>query len=292
MAKKPTNLPAKAGTTAVSIEEELPDFMKEYQGPKGTENFGAEDVSIPRLKLAQSLTPEVKDGDADDGDFIHNITKEIIAKAGEPIRIIPIAMSKNYILWRDRKNNGGGIFARATRVVTPQGVRYAWDKPFTEFEDKIDGKTPVKYKTARFIDEDGLNQWGTQIPNNPESGPAATEHYNYIVILPDRNYEMIAISLSRTANRKAKDLNAMLKRGSAPAFGRVFELRSIEDSRGSDKFYNWEFKPAGYVQDPELFQQLERFYHEMKDRDINVDFSDGGDDHGPVVEGTQDRKGY
>lgn len=266
--------PVETGTQITVGDNMIPDFMREIAGPTGQENIDASDVNIPRLKLGQSMTPEVKDKLAEEGDFIHNITRQVIIPAGTTAAIIPICYSKQFILWRDRKDQGGGILARANRVKTADGVRYAWDKPNTEFSIKVGGKIAVTWKTARFIEDDGLGVWGSEVPNDPTSGVAATAHYNYVIMLPEHGNQMVAISLARTAAKPAKDLNAMMKMGTAPIFGRVFRLGSTRQEKDGTSFFNYQFLPAGFVQDRALFENLKSLHADLQEKGVNVDFSD------------------
>jgi hypothetical protein len=133
----------------------LPDYLKEYAGPSGTENIDSADINIPRLKLAQGLTPEVKDGIVKDGDLFHSITKQVLIPQGRAGIIIPVAYVKEYILWRDQQD-GGGIFARAKRVIEDGTVRYKWDNPKKEIKHKVKGVMSVTWRTKGYVDEDGL----------------------------------------------------------------------------------------------------------------------------------------
>lgn len=252
----------------------LPDFMKKYQG-EGQSDIASEDIKMPRLKIGQAMSPEVKDKKAEEGDLIHNITGQVICKAGEQLKVIPVAYSKEYILWYDRNGpKKGGIAARAKRVDEKGVIRYKWDKPNTKIEDKLDNKLPVEYNTKEYIDQDGLGDWGSQIPGDAESKPAASTHYNYVFMLPDHGNEMIAFSMSKTAAKKAQELNTMLKMGGAPIYGRVFNLSTFIDQAGEDKFANIHFDPAGLVSDEKMFMDLRSLYHNLKDKQIDVDFSD------------------
>ena len=264
---------AKKETLLAKASNEVPDWMKEYRG-EGQEDIQPEDMRMPRLKLGQSLTQEVKDKLAEEGDMIHNITKEVICPAGQTIHVIPICYSKEYILWRDIKN-GGGIFARARRVSDNGNIRFQWDKPGQVFEDKIGGTLKVKYETKKYIDEDGLGDWGSQISDDPDSKPAATAHYNYVFMLP--NKEMIAVSLSKTSAKKAEELNTMMKLGEAPTFARIFELSTYIEPGDGTSFANYQFKPAGLVQDQDLFMELRSLHESLKEKGINVDYSDEGE---------------
>jgi hypothetical protein len=253
----------------------VPEYLKEYAGPLGTENIDVDDVNIPRLKLGQSMTPEVKDGIVKDGDLFHSITKEVLIPVGQSGIIIPVAYMKEYILWRDRQD-GGGIFARARRVVTPDGdIRYAWDKPNSTFEHKIKGALKVTWRTKGFVDEDGLDRFGSAIPSDRDSQPAATAHFNYIVCLPDLGHQLVALSFNRSSAKKAKDLNAMLKMGNVPMFARQFKLGSLPDSNDAgDRFFNYSITPAGFIQSPTLFEELKRMFADLSHRDVAVDWSD------------------
>jgi len=266
VAKKQT-----AGAVAV------PDFMKNYVG-EGQDDISRDDITMPRLKLGQALTPEVQEGLAGEGDLIHNITREAICPAGEKLRIIAIAYTKEYILWYDRDGpQGGGIAARAFREKQPDGtVRYKWDKPNTTFSDKLDGKLPVEYTTSEYIDQDGLGEWGSQVPGDADSAPAATAHHNYVLILPDHDNQMVAISLSKSSEGKAKEFNTLQKMGPVPTYARIYELGTFTDvsKKKGDKFANYQFGKWNVVEDEDQFNALRDLHLSLKEKGVNVDFSD------------------
>ena len=108
---------------------------------------------------------------AEVGDIIHNITSEVICKAGETLAFVPVCVFKEYIIWFDRNGpKEGGVANRAYREVQKDGsVRYKWMTPNLVIEDKLDNKIPVRYECSTYIDQDGLNEWGTQIPGDQES---------------------------------------------------------------------------------------------------------------------------
>lgn len=264
---------AVAKRNSTELSDPLPDWMKKYEG-EGQDDISRDDILMPRLKLAQSMSLEVKDKKAEEGDFIHNITGEILCKAGDTINIIAVAYAKEFILWYDRKGPKDGIAARAKKVIENGQVRYKWDKPNTEFEDSVGGNVKVKYKTKRYIDEDGLGDWGTQIPGNPDSPPAATAHNNYVVILPDNDNQMVALSLARTADRKAREFNTMLKMGSAPTYARIYKLGSFIDQSGDNRFANYQFIGFDIVMDEVFFNSLREMHESLRSKGINVDYSD------------------
>jgi hypothetical protein len=255
----------------------LPSYLQGFQGPTGTEDIGAEDVTVPRLKIGQDMSKEVQSGDVERGDLFLNVTGSTLVEAGEKLPFVVLARAKEYILWRPKKDNGGGILARAKPVQTPDGVRYAWDKPNQSFEVKIEGVQKVTWKTKTYIDEDGLGEWGSEIPGDKDSKIAATAHHNYVVILPTKDDLIVALSLSRTASPKAKDFNAMLKMGKGPLQSRIYTVETVDDNRGDDAFKNYKFLAAGFVPSEADFKRYEALATSFKQKSFTIDQTDGDD---------------
>lgn len=250
----------------------LPAYLQEYAGAIGTEGISNDDVSIPRIKLAQALTPEVQDGAVSAGDLFLNVTGEVLATAGKPLRFIPVATGKEYILWSPER--GEGILARAKRVRHGASVRYEWDKQNEEFSVKFKNGPKVTWKTERFVEDNNMHKFGSAA--GPDSGPAATAHHNIIAVLPDHGDMVVALSLSRSQEKRAKDLNAMLKMSSIPIFARVFEVKSVDERSGSgDEYKNYKFSPAGFVEDQGKFEMFKSIYEGFSDGGFSVDQSDG-----------------
>lgn len=261
----------------VAANSSLPSYLAGFTGPTGTEDIGAEDVTIPRLKIGQDMNKEVQSGDVERGDLFLNVTGATLVEAGVKLPFVLLARAKEFILWRPKKDNGGGILARAKPVNTPDGVRYAWDKPNTTFDVKVEGLVAVKWKTKTYIDEDGLGDWGSEIPGDKDSKIAATAHHNYVVVLPTHDDLLVALSLSRTAAPKAKDFNAMLKMGKGPLQSRIYAVETFDDSRDGHDFKNYKFTSAGFVPSKADFQRYEALAVSFKTKTINIDQTDGDD---------------
>jgi hypothetical protein len=277
MAKKKTGTEVAvnepAGAVAIVGAAQLPAYLKDFRGPTGTEGIQSEDITLPRLKIGQDMNPEVQEGDVERGDLFLNLTGEIVNPAGERLPFAVLGQNKEYILWRPKKDNGGGILARAKPVQTPDGVRYAWDKPNETFEVKVEGRIAVTWATKEYIDEDGLSEWGSEIPGDASSGIAATAHHNYVVILPTVGDSIAALSLSRTAASKAKDFNGMLKIGNGPLQARLYTVETVDQEKDSHKFKNYKFRPAGYGTE-EQYNKYAALAASFKGKTINVDQSD------------------
>lgn len=245
---------AKLDNAAIALAgEALPDFLVGVKR-EDKSNLDQSDIVVPRIKIAQDGNPEVKSGDIPKGALFINVTGEIVAKFAEPLIFVPIFQAKEYILWRDQQDQGGGMLARAQPVNVDGKIRYKWNKPNTKFETKVKGVLPTTWVTKEYIDEDGLDQWGTQIAGNPDSPPAATVHYNYVVMLPQFGNTFAAFSLSKSQTKRAKDLNSMLEMSQLPIYARVIRVATEpEKNDAGQEFFNVRFKPFGAVKDKDLF---------------------------------------
>jgi len=286
--KKEETLPTVPETKAVANKTQ--SWLAGYQGTGGMDQIEVADIAIPRIKIGQSMSDEVKSGACAEGDLFINVTGEIIAKAGEPLRFIPVAYAKEYMLWRDRKDNGGGILARAKKIMQGGQARYEWDKPHEKFENKVDGKIKVVWETKQYCtdkkldecakDEDNLAAWGSEIPGDDESGIAATAHHNYVVMLPDFDNMVCALSLSRSQTKRAKDLNAAIKMSKIPMFARVFKATTETENKDANSYKNYRFKPAGMVEDEDVGRAAMDMYENFASKGFTVDQRDGDNDAG------------
>ncbi len=248
------------------VEDKLPAYLQDYQGPMGSENIEVEDVEIPRIKLGQGTSPEVKDKSVPEGAFFLNVTGQVLAAPGEPLRIVVVGQSKEFILWKDQLFEGGGIFARAHKVEVGGEAEYEWDKPGQTFKNMIKGVLAVEWTTGKYVSDNLMDKFGSSDVKNQDSVPAATGHFNYVVLLPDHDNIVAAISLSNSAFKRGKKFNALLKMPSKfPTFARVYNVTSDDQTNPAGQIYkNWVIKPAGNIEDDlfpvtlELFKQFDR----------------------------------
>jgi len=250
----------------------LPAFLQEYKGRTYAEDIDNEDVTIPRVKLAQGLTPEVKAGTVLDGALFLNIDGTVLADPEKPLRFIPVAKSKEFILWNPQR--GEGILARARPVQHGGRTRYEWDKKDSAFEVKFKDGPKVTWNTKTYVDENGMDKWGSRIPGDDDSGPAATAHFNYVVVLPDHGNMVAALSLSRSQVKRAKDLNALFKMGDLPFFARFFEVQTTPEKNDDGDYFNYKFVPAGTLEDANTFTHAKALHDGFVETGYTVDQSD------------------
>ncbi len=243
MAKAPATTPKDKPPSSIMLADDLsaiPDFMRPDVG-KGTENIGMEDMDTPRIKLMQGLSPELESHtDLRIGHFYHTAND---LSLGASFRAVAVYTDQRYILWRPR-DMGGGILARAD-----DGEH--WQPANREFEvtlDKKMGGAKVKWTTADTVARSGLAEWGSMNPDDPDSQPAATLMYNFVLAFPDRPDLIPAvISFQRTSVRAAKKLNSKLKTVRSPMFGLVlqFEQPVIVDAGSAQRACRRQARDAG-----------------------------------------------
>lgn len=215
-------VPAATGQGFMTREDQLPEWMRGKAG-QGLEQIRPEDVEVPRLKLLQALSPELKQSETmRAGQWMHSITEQGF---GNKIRVIPLYADQSYILWRPRKS-GGGILARAM-----DGIH--WTPSDGVFNVKLDNGKDVTWKTATTVAKSGLAEWGSTDPSDPNSAPAATRMYN-LVVLPIDFMETgpAVVTMQRSSIRVARKLFSQLKLARAPLYGLVFDLSS-DDAKNS-----------------------------------------------------------
>ena len=207
------------------------------------DNFDSSDMVLPRIALLQGTSEICKDFDeANPGTFWHTGLDVVL----DPLRFVICKRHKRYLLQAPMADNQG-ILARADDAKT-------WDILGT-WEVVQDRKTNRKV-TWTIDDKDvmrsGLANWGTSDPELPNSPPAATMFYEYVVLLPDHlDYGMSVISLARSAIKKAKrglnDKIMLHASNSKPMYSLMFQADVVEEPNDINSFYNWKFTSAGFV---------------------------------------------
>lgn len=274
--------PAPLPSAAVSS---LPAFMRQ-DADLGKENIGKDDIEIPRLKLMQGLSPELQEYDGLRAGYFFHPAAEFIFDG--PFRAVPVFMDQRYILWRPR-DAGGGILARAD-----DGVHWSpGSGSFTVQLDKKDGGATVTWKMAPTVAQSGLANWGTMNPADPNSPPAATLMYNFLLAFPDEPDLMPAVlSFQRSSIKMGRRFNTKLKTVRAPLFGTVWEFRSVEDHNGAGQaFFNVDVRSAGLVEDQEQYLQYRAMYETFGARGLSIKDIEGMQSEEDNVSGTDDGGG-
>jgi hypothetical protein len=220
------------------INQGVPAHLAQYAKAK-IGNIDSTDRIIPRIKLMQAISPELQDfPEAKAGQLWHTIAQENL---GPSLKAIPIIIRKSYVLWAPR-NDDRGILARAM-----DGVH--WDPANAEFRVKPKGSpAEVVYNTKNTVAESRLDQFGTSIPGDPNSAPAASLTYNMMWMLVD--YPELSPSVIINTRSSVKPMQQLLSRIESkpvPHFCQVYEISSVQQKGAEGPYFNFAYTGAGFT---------------------------------------------
>ncbi|HVJ72082.1 MAG TPA: hypothetical protein VM531_11355 [Sphingomicrobium sp.] len=212
---------------------------------RGMETFTKDDISIPRLALAQALSPQVTEGDP---AYVAGMT------AGD---LFNSMTSENY---------GREVFVQILRKDKLRAVEFF---PIEDGGGIRDLNVPLS---------DDRCKWG-------EDGekPRATIFRDYIgrLILPDGRREMIALSFKSTGIKVAKQLNGLIAVRNASIFEGVYRITTdTELVPKPHKIYVVE--NAGWATDEDSATGAE-LWEAMKDIDVASQIDRDAHDDFPTV---------
>lgn len=197
----------------------IPDYLRHKNGEPqaGLENIESRDMTIPRLALCQSGTPQRKRSDPkfieglDEGFFFNSVTGDIY---GPSVKVVPLMFFKTRLLFKSF-DDGGGILCQA---------------PDNKLGIGEPGGECDSCPLANFTDN---------------KAPACTQFYNYAVLVVPKKGKitpscLAVFSLKSTGLKIAREWNARMRLRGTDSFAGIYELKSAEDS---NKIGQW-FTPT------------------------------------------------
>jgi hypothetical protein len=233
MAKAKEELAVQTGSTALDV---APDFIE--AGDAGFENITKDDVQMPRLALAQQMSPQLnkKNPGFIEGlgvaDMFNSLTGE---------------------------NYGSGPL---------QFMVLRFDKPrWVEFVPREEGGGIKDFNVP-------ANDPRTTFGPNGES-PIATKFYDFIVMLLP-NFEVIALSFKSTGLKAAKTLNSLMmtrktKDGKRAAhYTGVYEVSTDMTKNAKGEFAVYTIKNAGWPSSGAIMAQAKEQAAIWADKDVTI----------------------
>lgn len=238
--------------------ETLPDFLRGKETGRGKENMDREDLTIPRIKLLQPMSPEVDEEDSEHrpGTLMNSITGH---NYGKSIVFIPLLHSKSRMLWRDRED-GGGIQCSAADALHPR------ECVMTTLNDE-------EVKTGPTCAQCKLKDWNNAAATDREKAPKCTLYYNFpIVIVGER--EPVVLTMERTKTKAARKLLSLAAYtgGNYDIFAKKYKLTVIKDKKNDNQWFNYSIEPVGFVSETE-YKAAESLYNSLKNVIIEADTS-------------------
>jgi len=248
----------------------VPAHLAQYaKGKIG--NIDSSDRIIPRVKLIQAISPELIDfPDAKAGQFWHTIAQQSL---GPVLKAVPIIIRKSYVLWAPR-NDDRGILARAM-----DGIH--WVPANAEFTVRPKGSPKdIIYRTAETVAESGLDQFGTSIPGDDNSPPAASLTYNMMWHLLD--YPELSPSIIINTRSSVKPMQQLLSRIDAkpvPHYVQVYNIGSVQQKGPEGPYFNFTYTGAGFA-DEQVSATCSQMYEQFSK--VGWVANDEGEDEPPT----------
>lgn len=229
-------------TTAISTKDKntglatIPEHLKAFQGSQeGKENIGQEDLLIPRLSVAQALSPQLKKTNEayipglQLGDLFNTLTGE---NYGPSARIIPLFMFHQFFQLKPI-DEGGGIIAQ--------------------------------WKNRRDVPP-ALLAWG---PTGQK--PIATEFKCWMSLIEtEKGVQPVVMSFKSTATKDAKKLTAFINMTQFPSYAMVYKMTSTLRTKGQQEWYGMSPAPDGFTP-AALFASAKEFFDGLQNAGYNVD---------------------
>lgn len=225
--------------------------------PAVQNDFDADDLLIPNLKILQGLSPEVQENARKyiSGELYHSMLDECLGKS-TPIAYL--AHVKTLELWAPRDSDMG-LLARSV-----DGVH--WDKPHTAFTVRTKSGATVVWNTKATVQESGLDEFGSSDPANHQSAPAASLTYRIALHLFDYPEGSPVMYIgSRTQIRPIKEFMTRLAMTRGDRFALKFDMQVKTQTSGPNSYYVPSFKPMPAVTDPDILAMLKEMSEGMRE---------------------------
>lgn len=225
----------------LSANLEKPSFA-EKGDISGTEDIGRDDITLPRLTLAQSLSPELdemKPGSYIEGlklgDMFNTLTREVYGKG--PLSVCVLRLSRPRWVEFIPRERGGGI------------------------------------KDPNVPPNDPRAQFG---PNGEM--PLATKFYDFIISLLPINVEnpmerIVSMSLKSTQLKIARQWNGLIKMRNKPVYYGNYTIMSVDEQNTKGKYKNFAVRNAGEVKDKADYEVRKSLYEALRVLDVTIDMT-------------------
>jgi hypothetical protein len=225
----------------------LPAYIRQEDKSRGSENVEMGDVVIPRIEIAQLLSPCLKADKAEyiegckEGDLYNSVTREVY---GPKVPVIPVFFKKQYLCWKDRKKGGG--FGGA-------------------YDTAEDARARIKEEAV----EDQKLWEATE-----------TAQQLVLVVKADGDTEEAIVSMARTKMKVSKNWNSLIRLNKFDRFSRVYILFTVDEQNANgDDYKNYGVMNGGFPAEIH-YKKAESLYEAVAsgERRVVMDVSDAGED--------------
>jgi len=224
---------------ALAVQQEQPmGFEYEEQG----------DMIIPRVKVMQTLSPEVRERTAEEGDIINSLTGD---KLNDKV-FVPVFKFNNHILWRDR-SEGGGILCMAR-----------------------DGKHGVESDGTQLICAVCRKCEFDNTKTGKEALPTCTKYINFFGFFEGERLPII-MSFSKTNYNEGKKLYSLAKVSMQNMWNNGYTVVSKKQAKAGNEWFIMAVTPHGPTseEDREFGLNMYQMYRNSLNS-MNYDMDEAG----------------
>ena len=220
---------AKKNNSAVTIAD---DLILANAG-KGLQNITNDDVTIPRLAIVQSGSPQRKKKDekyiagADEGMIFNTVTNELFK---DSLEVIPCGYRKTYVEWVPREKGGGLV---AVHDMKPEGTT---TDPKTR--KSMLGENQIVDTAEHFVLVKTSQGWSPAVLTMTSSNLGVSRKWNTLL--------------------KMKRINVKGQTVEAPSFLYTFKLSTIEAENDLGNWHKYKIEESGQVGSREIFKEGEK----------------------------------
>lgn len=217
------------------------------------------DLTIPVLKVAQSLTQEVTDGDAEPGHYVNALTGEDL---GGEISFVVAAAHK-------------GRFYKRTKAM--KDLPGEIGQVYVASEDRVPDNWPDEWKGQAFADlPESEEQYKVRVNSGEiewDSGPAIRTTFNFIGFRPEEPSLPLRLSLMRSGAPTARKIITLVRAAGVP-WKHVFNLGTDQRTNAEDQPY---FVPS-VIRGDQTSAELRREALELSQRIQSSGYQAAGDE--------------
>lgn len=224
----------KEETNVVAYTDDRPDFVTD--SVRGSENVTTADMTIPRLDVFQSTSPQIDDSDAKHiegampGRFWNTATSVVY---GKEVLFVPVFFRKEWVIWRDLQKGGG-------------------------FRGAFQSEAEAQHAKQMLDDADDCDIVDT------------AQHFGMLVT-EDGNVEDIVVSCSKTKHKPSRKLNTLAKMSGGDRFASIYRLVVVgAENAAGQKYFNFDVARLGWVSEA-MYERGEKLYEAVKTGDRDVD---------------------
>lgn len=239
---------------AVGFSEEMPDYLKNQAGNRGSEDVGSKDIALPRLEIIQSQSPIKEDHeDAKDGHFFNSATGDLL---GDIVYFVNVYYRTEYLIWKD-KDFGGGFFGSYATEAEAVNRR---------LEVIANGEEPEQI----------------EIVDTPV-------HYGLLVFPDGRAPQQMVVAMPKSKAKISRKWNATIQIVGGDRFSRVYKLTTFTDKNKQGKtFKNFVVQPGGFPPES-VFKLAEKTYQVFKSQGVQANHAASFSNDAAAEQGSSER---